>query len=85
MHNTRRRNLDRQYLRHLTHALAGSLDGQGNGAPERLLSCVSRVDRAGYLLDATHSWSSVFGIAACIYSLGYAGFAVWGSAKKQFD
>jgi len=27
----------------------------------------------------------VFGIAAGIYSLGYAGFAVWGSAKQQFD
>ncbi len=40
---------------------------------------------AGLLLDATHSWGAVFGIAAGVYTAGYIGFALYGSAKQLFD
>ncbi len=40
---------------------------------------------AGFLLDATHSWSQVFGLAAAVYAIGYGGFYAFGSAEKQFD
>jgi ACS family sodium-dependent inorganic phosphate cotransporter len=39
----------------------------------------------GLLLDATHSWGAVFGMAATVYTAGYIGFALYGSAKQQFD
>lgn len=40
---------------------------------------------AGYLLDATHSWSQVYGLAAAVYAIGYGGFFAFGSAEKQFE
>ena len=40
---------------------------------------------AGFLLDATHSWSQVFGLAGAVYAIGYGGFYAFGSAEKQFD
>jgi predicted permease len=40
---------------------------------------------AGLLLDKTHSWTAVFGMAAAVYTAGYIGFALYGSAKQEFD
>lgn len=40
---------------------------------------------AGLLLDKTHSWTAVFGMAAAVYAVGYAGFALYGSAEQEFD
>lgn len=39
----------------------------------------------GLLLDRTHSWTAVFGMAAAVYTAGYIGFALYGSAKQEFD
>lgn len=39
----------------------------------------------GLLLDKTHSWTAVFGMAAAVYTAGYIGFALYGSAKQEFD
>jgi hypothetical protein len=39
----------------------------------------------GLLLDKTHSWTAVFGMAAAVYTAGYIGFALYGSAEQEFD
>lgn len=62
---------------------AGILFGITN-ASASIAGCAG-IMATGLLLDATHSWSSIFGIAAGIYCVGYAGFAIWGSAERQFD
>jgi len=46
---------------------------------------VAGIMGTGYLLDATHSWSQVYGLAAAVYAIGYGGFFAFGSAEKQFE